>query len=223
MKNIIKMVASRLPHRVQYEIRRYRYARQIARDNFSAAEPDYDRLGDFVTEGDCVIDLGANIGNYTKKLSDLVGPAGRVIAVEPVPETMSLLAANAGLFENQNVTLLNVAASDSVREVGMELPQFDVGLNNFYMAHVSEKADFSVLAIPLDTLGISERVSLIKVDVEGHEKEAIAGMRRLIERDLPVMIVETGSPDNIELLANRKYFLGIVQLNFEASEEVVGK
>ena len=35
--------------------------------------------------GMCVFDIGANVGYYTKKFAEAVGPAGEVHAFEPVP------------------------------------------------------------------------------------------------------------------------------------------
>ena len=41
--------------------------------------------------GDTVLDCGANIGDYTIKASTLVGPTGRVIAIEPSRVARSLV------------------------------------------------------------------------------------------------------------------------------------
>ena len=93
-----------------------------------------DSLARLVSSGDWVIDIGANVGAYAYRLSELVGSTGRVFAFEPVPETMSLLAANLLRSPHQNVTLLNMAASDSTAVVRMNMPEFSSGLSNFYRA-----------------------------------------------------------------------------------------
>ncbi|MFA6235219.1 MAG: FkbM family methyltransferase, partial [Bacteroidota bacterium] len=89
---------------------------------FETWEPEYHILDQLVSEGEWVIDVGANVGYYSKKFSDLVGPRGRVIAIEPVPETFAFLASNTLLFDNLNVSLLNLAASDASTIVRMEIP-----------------------------------------------------------------------------------------------------
>jgi FkbM family methyltransferase len=66
------------------------------------------------------------------RMAELVGRSGGVIALEPVPDTFALLAANARLFAHANVSLLNVAASDRMASVGIELPRFSDGLTNYY-------------------------------------------------------------------------------------------
>ncbi len=44
--------------------------------------------------GDTVIDIGASIGIFSSKLSELAGPQGHVSAFDPVPRTFSLLTAS---------------------------------------------------------------------------------------------------------------------------------
>jgi hypothetical protein len=48
-------------------------------------------------------------------------------------------------------------------------------------------------------------VRLVKIDVEGHELPALRGMRRLLQRDHPVLIVETGSQETTTLLGSLDY------------------
>ena len=163
-------------------------------------------LNSFVNPGDWVLDIGANVGHYTRRLSDLVGPSGRVIAFEPVPVTFSLLSANVQLFSHQNVTLINAAVSDKPAIAGMRVPQFSTGLVNYYDAHLSLLSDapFSVLTLSIDSLCLPNRISLVKLDAEDHEMFVLAGIQKLIRRDRPVLIVETGNNEVVQMLT----FLG---------------
>ena len=191
--DFLKRLAARLPASWQGELKRIRYRRQIRRRTFGDSEAEFEMLGTLLEPGDWVVDVGANVGHYTKRFSDLVGPTGRVIAFEPVPETFALLAANVELFEHQNVTLLNFAASNTTSVVGLRIPQFNSGLRNFYQATVSqETGDVQVLTVPLDSLGLSHRINLVKIDAEGHDAEVLQGMEGILTRDLPVLIVESG-------------------------------
>lgn len=204
--NALKRIASLLPFSWQHEMRRVFFHRQIRRRSFFTDEKEYALLDTFLKPGDWVLDLGANVGHYTMRMSDLVGQSGRVIAVEPMPDTFALLAANARLFEHANVSLLNVAVSDKMATVGIELPRFAEGLPNYYQARLtSAPAKFGVMTLPIDALDLPEKVRLAKIDVEGHELPVIQGMRRLIERDHPVLIVETGAQDTIDLLHSLGY------------------
>ena len=136
-----------------------------------------------------------------------MGASGRVLAFEPVPDTFTLLTANARLFAHANVSLFNAAVSDRLDLCGMTVPNFDTGLRNYYearLADVSESA-FSVLTIPVDRLDIEARVALVKIDAEDHEAAVLAGTSRLLERHHPVLIVETGDERVVERLARMEY------------------
>jgi FkbM family methyltransferase len=196
----LKRLAARLPGSVQHELRRRFFSRQIRRRRFVTDEKEYALLDGLLSPGDLVLDVGANVGHYAMRMSDLVGAAGRVVAFEPVPDTFALLSANARLFAHANVTLLNVAASDRTTIAGVDIPLFSDGLTNYYQAHLTTgSATLRILAIPVDALALPA-VKLVKIDVEGHELPALHGMRRLLERDHPVLIVETGSQETADLL-----------------------
>lgn len=171
--------------------------------SFVSPEHEFSRLHEWVGPGDWVLDIGANVGHYTERLADLVGLEGRVIAIEPVSSTFELLAAN--LSGRSNVTLLNVAASSTIRSVEMSVPDYRAGLKNFYRAKLGPEAStFSVLSIPVDALNLP-RVSLIKLDVEGHELEALEGMRGIIEKYKPRLIVEGRSAEVADWLSGFGY------------------
>jgi FkbM family methyltransferase len=206
---LLKYIAAKLPRRYHHELKRLYFARLIRKRLFQRAiedDPEFNRLDQWVHAGDWVMDVGANVGNYAARLSELVQASGRVLAFEPVPETFELLAANVRCFPVGNVTLFNVAASDRFDVKGMRIPSLDTGGSNLYMAHLTDgSAEMSVLTMPLDSLDIPRQIRLIKIDVEGHELAAVHGMRRLLERDRPVLIIEGRSPEVAAVLAGLGY------------------
>jgi FkbM family methyltransferase len=105
-----------------------------------------------------------------------------------------LLAANAQLFSQPNVTLINAAASDRCGVAEISIPEFVPGLTNYYQARLGANGGgLFVLTVPLDTLAFDQRISLVKIDVEGHEAAVLAGMQQLIRTSKPTLIVETNS------------------------------
>ena len=173
------------------------YAGQIRAHSFRAPEPEYDLLPQMITLGDWTLDIGANVGHYTLRLSELVGSGGRVIAFEPVPATFEVLTANAALAPHPNITLINAAASDSTGIAGMMIPKYeDIGLDNFYLARLSGTASgLQVLSLTVDSLALPHPVRVVKIDTEGHELSVVRGMKRLLDRDHPTLIVEDNDPE----------------------------
>lgn len=186
-----KRLVSYLPANQQAMIRRWHICRQFKKGNWHAGEPEFDCLREWVKNGDTVIDVGANVGHYTCELSALAGPTGRVISVEPIPEAFLILTQNVGELTHSNVTLLNCALSTHSAFLKMSVPNFETGLSNLYRANlVTNGEGIDVCAICGDQLDIPGPVSLIKIDVEGHELEVVTGFKETICRDFPRLIIE---------------------------------
>jgi FkbM family methyltransferase len=194
---LLKNIAARLPPKTRHQLKLTGYGLKMASGSFVADDSEWRRLEEFAKPGDTAIDVGANVGHYTRKLSRLVGPTGRVIAFEPMAETFATLAGN--MCDLRNVTLLNMAASTSSGTCKMNLPA-----NNFYRASISDEGEFAVLTIPLDAFAF-ERCNLLKIDAEGHDFEVLKGATDLISRCRPIIIIETweGTPAAEWLVAAR--------------------
>ncbi len=215
----LKRLAGALPAPWQHALRRTFFARQIRRRRFATDEKEFGLLDTMLRPGDWALDIGANVGHYTMRMSELVASSGRVVALEPVPDTFALLAANCRLFRHQNVSLMNVAASDRVAAVGIQIPRFSDGLTNFYQARLSPNTEgLTVLTLPVDALALPP-VRLVKIDVEGHELPVLRGMRALLARDHPIVIVETDSQTTIQLLEE----LGYSVRRLPGSSNVLGR
>lgn len=205
--SLFRRLTTYLPESVRTDLRRMLHRRQIRKGGFGAwGDPEFHLLPSIVGSGDWVLDIGANVGDYTVRLSELVGPAGRVIAVEPTPGAFELLASNVRALPHANVTLLNVAASDHHHVGKMAVPEWSHGGPNHYRAHITEKPDgFSVLCIPLDSLRITHPVRLVKIDTEGWDNTVLSGIRTLIERDRPYLIVEVLDFQSVQWLEQLGY------------------
>ena len=94
LRDRVKRLALRfLPDAALQRLKKNHYARAL-RDATDDDEPDLKAVRRLVGPGGTVLDVGANFGRYAKALADLVGPTGRVYAVEPVPLTFEILRSN---------------------------------------------------------------------------------------------------------------------------------
>lgn len=196
MGNVLRRLVARLPRGPREELIRLRMRRLVAHPPSLDFEPELDRLGEWLSPGDWAVDVGANVGLYTARMSAAVGPSGRVVALEPVPSTFALLAANTRVMPHENVTLHNAAATDAAGVVGMRVPRSAAGLEDHYQSHLCDDgADVRVVGVRLDDLPLPHPVALVKVDAEGHELAVLRGMRRLLERDRPALVVEASDAE----------------------------
>lgn len=133
--------------------------------------------------GDVVWDIGANVGFYSAKFAQGVGPGGKVVAFEPVPLCFrELAAAVAGC---PNVRAVNAGLGIASGRV-----TFDVGdgtVNpNARIVEGPAAPGASVLELPIyagedaaTALGLPPP-TFAKVDVEGFELDVLRGMRGLL-------------------------------------------
>jgi FkbM family methyltransferase len=177
-----------------------RYYASLVKDPRTPREAEMEALNRIVRPGDFVLDIGAFVGFYTQRLSQLAGTTGEVWAFEPVPETFSMLSYVVRELSLNNVRVFNLAVSDSDGEAVMEVPKYRNGGESLYGARiVSSRPASSRRVIPierrtLDSMlaGSASRrtVRFIKLDTEFHELAIVCGAIDTIRRDHPVILTE---------------------------------
>lgn len=142
--------------------------------------------------GDCVIDVGANVGYYTMVAAKLVGAAGCVHAFEASPDIFPWLETNARLNPAARIRVHDQAVTDRCSEIRFFTAAADrTGYSSIRDLHEQTAAVATVPTVSLDSI-LQELppTRLVKIDVEGAELLVLRGMRRLIERDRPFLILE---------------------------------
>jgi FkbM family methyltransferase len=139
-------------------------------------------------EGDVAVDVGANVGVLTFLAASIVGPTGRVVAVEPNPDNLQMLYRGIVLNGFGNVEVLPYAASNR-----RSVFSLTGGTSNTHLIGPREPVEGGhfVQSITLDeALGHLLRLDFVKMDIEGHEPQAFEGFAGLIERYRPALLVE---------------------------------
>jgi FkbM family methyltransferase len=151
--------------------------------------PSYEPVGWVAPRsGDTVIDIGAYIGWYTIQTARAVGPAGRVIALEPDAPNRRQLESNLAVNGLTNCTIIPAAAWSKPGEIGWHSDDVPV-----WRRVDRTPGGGSVRAVTVDAvasdLGLRE-VNWIKMDIEGAEVEAIKGAEQILKRFRPVLFIE---------------------------------
>jgi FkbM family methyltransferase len=147
--------------------------------------------------GMAVLDIGANLGYYVLMEMGLIGPSGRMVAIEPSPSNVELLKRNLALNGHHDVPVIAGAVSDSAGEREFFLAH-QSNLNTFHTTgsgrqHLSGKT-VKVRTYTVPELAASHgKPDLIRMDVEGHEVEVFNGLIPAVERGelAPMIIFET--------------------------------
>ena len=215
VKRLLKRTAWRiLPHSTVQLIKKRHYLR-LLRSSLLEKEPELRVVRYLVKPGDTVIDIGANVGVYSKILSELVGPEGHVYSIEPFPPTFEILCHNVRKLRLDNVVPINVAVSDSQAVVTMSLPYDSSGAETHYRASIItdrpkegkiKTANVQATTIDSRFLSASGTISFIKCDVEGHEPACIKGAVKFLAQSKPAWLIEvSGEPDNTDSAAHHVF------------------
>lgn len=146
-----------------------------------------------LSPGATVIDIGANVGEYTLIAAKYVGPTGTVLAFEPLPMNFTLLKKSVDDNGFDNVVLSQLALSNKDGDAMLRVP----GGSNAGVASLAAATETAssilVHCARLDTVldeNALGRVDVIKLDVEGFEPEVIEGAARTLEHDRPWLLFE---------------------------------
>jgi len=152
-------------------------------------------LREYLRKGDCVVDIGANIGMISLFASHLVGPQGAVISFEPNPlccqRIQSLIQRN-GI---SNVTLLQAALSDRPGTLELKVNPEHTGTATLTPIPTKDQGAYSQrfsvdVKLGDAVLGEGRPIQLIKIDVEGFETNVLRGCRGIMQRWKPAIVTE---------------------------------
>ena len=151
-------------------------------------------------DGMTFLDVGANLGYYTALAARAVGPNGRVLAVEPDPDSFGYLEQTIAANAVGNVEAFPVAASDAPATLPLYISTDNRGDNRLY-ASGEDRPQVEVTARPLDALlreNKIDTVDLIKIDVQGYEPKVIAGLRETIAASPNLTLLTEFWPQGID-------------------------
>ena len=170
--------------------------------NHGYAWPDFEALirkvlGAMVEPGDCTIDGGANVGEVTEFLADLVGPSGAVVSFEPAPEVYEQLLKRirdrgyVGVVQPHCGALSDSAGSSSF----VFVPQLP-GYSGLRVREYPFEVQTQLITVPTfcldDFLPLSGELTFIKLDLEGGEYHALRGGEQMLRRYNPFIVFEHG-------------------------------
>jgi FkbM family methyltransferase len=139
-----------------------------------------------------IIDIGANIGNHSLFFSEFL-EYDEIICFEPFEKNVELLKLN---LIGKNCRIMDYALSDSESEKIL----YNSQSNNFggfslhsYDGSKGENKSFivkdKVVTKTLDSLNLTN-VTMIKIDVEGHENSVLNGGIETIKKNSPIIFIE---------------------------------
>lgn len=195
------------------------YVTAGVRETGSWSADELDLLSQLIKPGQTVLDVGANMGSHTLAFCNFVGPQGRVYAFEPQRVMFQSMVASVAMnsWANAWCHMAAVGAEPGfieVPEVSYDQPSnFGImslvsgweGADNLPVAQRSD----TVPVLTIDGLNLSA-CDLIKIDVEGMEKDVLTGASDTLRTLRPILYMEChrapgGEPPSLTLLKSFGY------------------
>ncbi|MCX6236546.1 MAG: FkbM family methyltransferase [Bacteroidia bacterium] len=153
-------------------------------------------IKNLINEGDYVIDIGANLGYYSRLFAQLIGPNGKVFSVEPVTLFRKILKINTSGFRNTTIIPYALGTEDN-KPIVMGIPKSNKylrhGLTRVLDTNENEPFEFTFnekMFTPVTLFGKLERCDYIKCDVEGYEIHIIPQLEFLLKPFQPIIQIE---------------------------------
>jgi len=153
----------------------------------------------FLRPGSAAIDVGANLGEWTVPLARSVGAAGRVIAIEPAPRSAAALEATLAANALRQAEIFRCAIGDHDGQTEFAVPVVTSARTDTGRARIGPGCTgYEALRVPLRRLEslaaelTLDRLDLIKIDVEGHERQVLDGAASILDQYRPTLVMETG-------------------------------
>lgn len=161
------------------------------------------------------LDIGANVGLHILAMAPLVNTA---IAVEPYQVVLSTFHEHIALKKLTNVEVLEVGFSNKKdrlkfvappdKDIGIGTFSKDVYDNNplFRARHhkTLETSEMYFDVVPGDTLLKDQPVDILKVDIEGYERFALEGLKEVLSRNKPVVVMELNQNSDGGFVSNEQ-------------------
>ena len=163
-------------------------------------------MKNIIKSGDICIDIGANLGYISVKLSKLVGNEGKVFAVEPVRPVLKVLKLNTK--RRKNIKILPYALGEGNKMISLGnntiRNQAFVATGSHFILEKGQEAAIEFEAEMRkgsDLFKNLERLDFIKCDIEGYEKVVIPELEEIITKHEPILLVEARRESRIKMLS----------------------
>ena len=145
-------------------------------------------MASYYIDGTDFLDIGANIGLSSIRTHNIKQITGTIHMFECQPDVFSMLQFNTDHLPRK---LYNVALSDKDNIVEIKQDHANIGGTKVALIGAN-RATNSIIQVTttLDKFEFPNKISVIKIDIEGHEFECLKGGIETIKKHHPTIIIE---------------------------------
>jgi FkbM family methyltransferase len=191
--------------------------------------------------GDVFVDIGANLGLFSLQAASLGGTHSKVFSFEPQPRSAAALRSSANANGLDTISVIEMVVRAVEGDVPFFIPATGSGVGSLSREHASQASGAREVirqSISLDaffSFNSTDRVDLIKIDVEGFEADVLKGAKGTLRRFSPIVWFEVNpaalraaghtQDDGIQILESCGYcrFFDVATLCSGAPQAVSGR
>ncbi len=156
-------------------------------------DQEFEVLPYIINSESMVIDIGANNGEYCYFFQKIIQTKS-IIAFEPIPSLFRRLK-----ILYPKIQVYPYAVSDQTRKSQLYIPYINSEKyeTRAKLDLLPEKGQTKLITVNVDTISLDEllgdeisKINFIKIDIEGHELQAIRGAKKIISRFNPILMIE---------------------------------
>lgn len=148
------------------------------------------------------LDIGANVGNHSIYFS-LFCKSTTVYSYEPHPQIFNVLSNNIKKNDISNIQAINCGLGSKEEKLKMS----KIDLKNCGSTKIEQNGEETVLVKTLDSFNL-DNIVVMKIDVEGFEKEVLLGSIKTIKKNYPMIIIESSNQKQFKKISDFLYPLG---------------
>lgn len=152
-------------------------------------ERNVDVIRKYVSSDSICLDVGANIGHHTLVMAS-IAKTGRVHAFEPLPNLCRQIERSLRENSVDNVVVHGYGLSDRSYEADISVDLLNIGKTTLDAQRRGSRLETVSIRRFDEIWNVDDKISFVKMDVEGHEYQALKGMGDMLKRDHPVILFE---------------------------------
>ena len=206
-------------------LEKYILKKRIERSLIEPLEPELILIEKFCDKTKSSIDIGVFRGVYSYKMAEY---SNKVYGFEANPVMFSYLNKNFNKLK-KNIILHNIALSDSEGYAKLKIPirkksMLKSNFEDYYEGglatiesdnklHNKMFDTFDVKKLTLDSFNFDQKISFIKIDVEGHEFSVLKGSEKILKKYKPILLIEIDKQHSTKVKETFNY---LKELNYES-------
>lgn len=150
----------------------------------------------YLKPGAVFVDVGANVGLFTLLAARVVGPSGKVVAIEPAPATAQALRATVHANGIGGIVTVKELAAGAEQSLGTLAVAQNSTMSTLRYANGGPSTVVATI-VPLDAILDGTVPDMIKIDVEGWEADVLEGMKAILRANPDVIVLMDFEPAHI--------------------------